>query len=231
MKESNKELDKKFKDILKLEKNPVALKWSVREPKYAEKEKEKSRFCTKLVKAMEGETFYATANEEECMGGLKHSGLKNPKEFPKTMQSGAFLVAGGVYRSIPAVQRSWRNNIAIEPEIFQAIIFAPLMEAEFEPDIIFLLCNSQQAMLILHSNAYDSGSHGLGADCGPICSSMAAAAYLTGKVTYGFGDIGSRRNMDIKADEVMVCIPASDLKRIIDNLDEMKTKTFFKEIL
>jgi len=86
-------------------------------------------------------------------------------------------------------------------------------------------------MLILHANAYDSGSHGLGADSGPICSSMAATPYLIGEVTYGFGDIGSRRNMEINEDEVMVSIPASDLERIINNLEEMKTKTFFKDVL
>jgi uncharacterized protein (DUF169 family) len=58
---------------------------------------------------------------------------------------------------------------------------------------------------------------------------MAAAPYLTGEVTYGFGDIGSRRNMEIKPDEVMVSIPASDLERIIDNLEEMKDKKFFRD--
>ncbi len=83
--------------------------------------------------------------------------------------------------------------------------------------------------MILHANAYDSGSHGLGADSGPICSSMAAVPYLTGKVTYGFGDIGSRRNMTLKPEDVMVTIPAGDLERIISNLIEMKKKTFFRE--
>jgi uncharacterized protein (DUF169 family) len=58
---------------------------------------------------------------------------------------------------------------------------------------------------------------------------MAAIPYLTGKVTYGFGDIGSRRNMNIKPEEVMVTIPSGDLRRILDNLNEMKNKTFFKE--
>ena len=84
-------------------------------------------------------------------------------------------------------------------------------------------------MMILHANAYDSGSHGLGADSGPICSSMAAVPYLTGKVTYGFGDIGSRNNMELKPEEVMVTIPGVDLERILSNLREMKTKTFFKK--
>jgi uncharacterized protein (DUF169 family) len=137
-------------------------------------------------------------------------------------------VPAGVYKSIPAVQRSWQNNVPIESGIFDAVIFSPLTKADFDPDLVFVVCNSEQAMMILHANAYDSGSHGLGADSGPICSSMASIPYLTGKVTYGFGDIGSRNNMNLKPEDVMVTIPAGDLERILANLSEMKTKTFFK---
>ncbi len=222
-------MGKELKDILKLKKEPVAIKWSMREPKDIKREESKSRFCTKLDKALNGEIFYSTAKEEECMGGIRYSGMKDRKQLPKNMQTGAFLVPAGVYKSIPAVQRSWENNINIEPEIFSAIIFAPLIKADFEPDLVFVVCNSEQAMTILHANAYDSGAHGLGADSGPICSSMASVPYVTGKVTYGFGDIGSRKNMNLNPDDVMVTIPASDINRILDNLKEMKTKTFFKE--
>jgi uncharacterized protein (DUF169 family) len=225
----HQEIGDKLKQILKLDQDPVAIKWSVRAPKNIPKEKGKSRFCTKLDKAAKGEIFYSTVEEEDCMGGIRYSGMKDKKELPTNMQSGAFLVPAGVYKSIPAVQRSWKNNMAIESGIFSAVIFSPLSKADFEPDIIFLVCNSEQAMMILHANAYDSGSHGLGADSGPICSSMAAIPYLTGKVTYGFGDIGSRRNMTLKPEDVMVTIPAGDLERIISNLTEMKKKTFFKE--
>lgn len=221
----------KLKSILKLEREPVAITWALKEPKNIEKENGKSRFCTKLSKATNGEIFYSTAAEEECPGGLRYSGLKSQDELPKNMRSGSFLVPGGVYKNVPAVHRSWKNNAAVEHNIFPAVIFAPLTKAEFEPDVVFIICNSQQAMLVLHANAYDSGSHGLGADSGPICSSMAASPYVTGKVTYGFGDIGSRRYTDIKPDEVMISIPASDLERIIGNLVEMKNKTFFRDFI
>jgi uncharacterized protein (DUF169 family) len=222
-------MGEKLKEILKLEREPVAITWSVREPKNIKKEEGKSRFCTKLDKAAKGEIFYSTVAEEECMGGMRYSGMKDQKELPKNMQSGAFLVPAGVYKSIPAVQRSWQNNIPIESGIFDAVIFSPLTKADFDPDLIFLVCNSEQAMMVLHANAYDSGSHGLGADSGPICSSMASVPYLTGKVTYGFGDIGSRNNMNLKPEDVMVTIPAADLNRIVENLNEMKNKTFFRE--
>lgn len=92
-----------------------------------------------------------------------------------------------------------------------------------------MVTNAKQGMEILHANAYDSGSHAKGADAVPVCSSMAATPYMTGKVTYGFGDVGARKNMDIKPEDIMVSIPASELSRIVTNLKEMRTKVLFKE--
>ena len=178
---------------------------------------------------MNGEIFYSTLEEEECMGGARYSGLKNMSDYPANVQSGAFMVPNGLYKNIPAVQRSRENETYINPGIFSAVVFAPLNMADFEPDVLFMLCSAKQGMEILHANAYDSGEHGEGADAAPICSSMAASPYMTGKVTYGFGDIASRTNMNIKPDEIMVSIPGSDISRIITNLGEMKTKMFFKE--
>ena len=223
------ELGEKLKNLMTFENEPVAIKWSVEEPKNVEKEESKSRFCTKLTKAMDGETFYATVEEEECMGGARYSGLKDMREFPANVQSGAFMVPRGLYKDIPAVQRSRKNETYINPGIFNAVVFAPLNKAEFEPDVIFMVCNAKQGMEILHANAYDSGKHGIGADAVPVCSSMAATPYMTGKVTYGLGDVAARKNMDIKQEDIMVSIPGSDLPRIVSNLEEMRTKMFFKE--
>lgn len=58
---------------------------------------------------------------------------------------------------------------------------------------------------------------------------MASKPYLTGEVTYGFADVGSRNFMDIKPEEVMVSIPTTDLERIVNNLEEMSTKKYFQE--
>ena len=223
------ELGKKLNELLILENEPAAIKWSVGDPRNVEKEEGKSRFCMKLQKAINGETFYATLEEEECMGGARYSGLKSMSEYPANVQSGAFMVPKGLYKSIPAVQRSRENEAYINPGIFNAIVFAPLSKAEFEPDVIFIVCNPKQGMEILHANAYDSGAHGIGADAAPVCSSMAATPYMAGKVTYGFGDAASRQSMNISPEEIMVSIPGSDLSRIIANLEEMRTKMFFKE--
>jgi uncharacterized protein (DUF169 family) len=223
------ELGENLSEMLKLENEPVAIGWSVKEPRNVEKESDKSRFCGKLRKAMQGEIFYSTLEEEECMGGARYSGLKDMAEYPANVQSGAFMVPRGLYKNIPAVQRSRENETYINPGIFSAVVFAPLKMAEFEVDVIFILCNAKQGMEILHANAYDSGEHGLGADAAPICSSMAATPYMAGKVTYGFGDVAARQSMGLTPEEIMVSIPGSDLSRIVSNLEEMQTKVLFKE--
>ncbi len=223
------ELGNNLSELLKLDNDAVAITWSVNEPENMKKADGKSRFCAKLKKAMDGEIFYTTLEEEECMGGARYSGLKDMKEYPAPVQSGAFMVPRGLYRSIPAVQRSRENETYIEPGIFSSIVFAPLKKAEFEADVIFILCNAQQGMEILHANAYDSGEHALGADAAPICSSMAASPYMTGKVTYGFGDVAARQSMDLGSEEIMVSIPGNELARIVSNLKEMRTKVLFKE--
>jgi len=222
------ELNDELKELLELKRTPVAIKWSVKEPENIEKEEGKTTFCKKLDKALNGEIFYSTAEEQMCMGGSIFTGHQDMCEFPQQMLSVEFLVKMGAYDSVPAAQRSWKHNLNLEPGIFNIISFGPLNKVEFEPDVIFIVCNAKQGMEILHANAYDSGEHGLGADSGPICSSMAAAPYITGKVTYGFGEAGARGNMNITPEEIMVSIPASDLSRIVSNLEKMKAGVFLK---
>jgi uncharacterized protein (DUF169 family) len=216
-----------LRDMLGLDREPVALAWVAKLPKKIEKIEKKARFCEKLAFAADGACFYATLDEEECMGGAKYCGLCDPKEFAPGRRSGEFLVARGIYKSVAAVQRAWQGNPAIEAGIFQALAFAPLATAPFEPDVIFVVCNARQGMELLHANAYDSGARAIGADAGPICSSMAALPYLTGKVTYGFGDVGSAPKLNLGPDAVLVSIPGSDLDRIAGNLAAMRAKKAF----
>lgn len=218
-----------LKQLLGLEREPVALRWSTRIPKGVPRVEKKHRFCAKLAQAARGLSFYSTADEEECMGGARYCGMRDASRFPTGRRSGEFLVARGIYKNVAAVQRAWRKNMAVEAGIFKALLFAPLASAPFEPDVVFVLCNGRQGMELLHANAYDSGKRAIGADAGPICSSMAAIPYLTGRVTYGFGDVGSRSYMDLAPGDVMVSIPGSELERLVANLKEMRSKGAFGE--
>ena len=212
--------------LLGLARAPVALRWSTKIPTDVPRA-QKARFCAKLGLASRGQCFYTTAEEEECMGGAKYCGLADGAAFAPGLRSGEFLVTRGIYRSVPAVLRAWQAYQHIEPGIFQALSFAPLASAPFDGDVVVVLCDARQGMELLHANAYDSGGRSIGADAGPICSSMAAVPYLTGKVTYGFADVGSRPHLDLGDGGVLVSIPGAELARIVGNLTEMRSKRAF----
>ena len=217
-----------FRQLLALDREPVALRWYSKVPSDLPLLPEKARFCAKLMRAMQGDTFYATLEQEDCAGGARYCGLQDPDELTPGRRSGEFLVSWGVFKSVPAVQRAFQANPAIAPGTFVALAFAPLSSAPYEPDVIFVLCNARQGMELLHANAYDAGARARGADAAPICSSMAALPYLTGQVTYGFGDVGSQEHMGLGPSDVMVSLPGNDLGRIVANLQEMRTKRSFR---
>lgn len=66
-----KELSMKIKDKLELEKSPVAIKLVLKEddiPKGIPKIEEHIRHCEMVQMAAQGETFYATAEQQACKG-------------------------------------------------------------------------------------------------------------------------------------------------------------------
>lgn len=77
------------------------------------KGRRKLRFYATLTNAMKGGIFFIQLEEEECMVGARYSGLKNMHEYPKNVQSCAFIVLKGLYKSILALRRSRENLEAI----------------------------------------------------------------------------------------------------------------------
>jgi len=65
------------------------------------------------------------------------------------------MVKMGAYDSIPAAQRSWKNNINVDPGIFNVLSFAPLKNAEFEPDVVnSLQPNTGDIFVVNYHSAY-----------------------------------------------------------------------------
>lgn len=59
---------------------------------------------------------------------------------------------------------------------------------------------------------------------GPICSSMAALPYLTGKVTYGFADVGSRESGSRASESTRSARESSPRRCVLDACDNQLGK-------
>jgi len=209
-----------MKALLKLENSPIAISFSNEVYEGIEPIKGEMRLCQMLDKVrFDGNVFYTTSCEHKCDGGSGSCGMKGMSEKVKT---GEFLCKMGLFGSTRAARRFINANPRIEAGTVKIVTFSPLEKVSFEPDVVVLICNAKQGMLIAEAFAYETGKRTLGMTGPPICSSIVAAPFLTGEVTYSFGDHGARNYMKIKDEEVFVGIPAELLINIVDNLKKMK---------
>ena len=212
-------LSNEMKKALQFETHPIAISFSMEPPEGIGPIKESIRLCQMLDKVrFDGDIFFTTAVDHKCDGGSGSCGMK---EMSAYIKNGEFLCKMGLFGNTRAARRFINANPRIESGTVKAGTFAPLEKATFEPDVIVLICNAKQGMLIAEAFAYENGKRTLGMTGPPICSSIVAAPYLTGEVTYSLGDHGARNNMKIKDEEVFVGIPAELLIDIVENLKKI----------
>jgi len=213
------EISENMKNCLVLGSSPIAISFSAAFPENIQQLDGKIRLCQMLDKVrLNGEIFYTTALNHQCDGGSSSCGMK---EMNENIKSGEFLHKMGLFGSSRAARRFINSNPRIEPGTVNVLIFSPLEKTAFEPDVVAVICNAKQGMIIAEAFAYETGGRAHGLTGPPICSSIVAAPFLTGEVTYSFGDHGARKYMDIKDEEVFVGIPGELLEAVIENLGKL----------
>jgi uncharacterized protein (DUF169 family) len=215
------ELSNKLKVTLGLESSPIAIAFSTEPPEGVEQMKGRMRLCQMLDKVrLDGESFYTNYENHECDGGAYSCGLITPNERLKT---GEFLARDlGLFGSRRAARRFISSIPRIESETVKVVSFSPLETAKFEPDVIVLICNAKQGMKIAEAFAYQSGKNTAGLTGPPICSAVVAYPFLSGEVVYSLGDMGARRSMKVKDEDIFVAIPAELLSDIVENLGKLR---------
>ena len=131
-------VSRELKEKLGLDKSPVAIKFVLREediPERIEKIGENIRHCEMVQKAAQGEMFYATGEEQMCKDGAAAIGLM---EAPEKIKTGEFYQSLGRFKSLGSAKRTMEAIPKIDP-IMKAIIYAPLENVKFDPDVILSL--------------------------------------------------------------------------------------------
>jgi len=111
-------------------------------------------FCEMLVEAQDGKTFYVTKKNFTCIGPLIlgmvdrdpvfESGRVGPElEIFKDASANR-----GIYRFLPKLAKSTANYV----------VFSPLDELSFEPDVLIVTADPVQAEIILRANSYTTGN-------------------------------------------------------------------------
>jgi uncharacterized protein (DUF169 family) len=178
------------------------------------------RFCEMWAKALEGETVFATAKEEACGGGAFYLGLA---EASPELKNGVLL--SRLYPVHRTPMAAVRTTMIASPRIpagtGAAVVCAPLKKADFDVDVVLIVCNPAKAMIFADAVSYETGGYLSGMTGPATCSVAVAGPYLSGKPTFCVADTGAREYMRLGDDELIVSLPGDILIAVVRNLEEM----------
>ncbi len=197
-----------LKQLLGLENPPVAVSFLDRPPSGVKKNTEKAPSgCVFWFRGFNDSFYTDRADHANCNIGSFTHGFLAPQDVSLDAcvdinlfnQTGYFPASefGGVPRMT-------------KPPNFVA--YGPLSRIEFEPDVVIMVCNAQQAMLA--GEAAGKSARLMGA---PTCAAI-PMSYNDHGIGISLGCVTNRIRTGMKATEMVVSVPRSELGSFTESL-------------
>lgn len=164
------------------EKPPVGVKFLPGRPKGMEQLDKTMALCEMIDEAQQrGTAFYIDKDNEDCAGAMI-LGMVDPSPPPG---GGELGVKWGIYQEASVNEKLSENAPKIPPGNINYIVFSPLEQITFEPDLLFLVTTTSQAEIVLRAMSYSTAELWTSkATSGGACAYLFAYPYLSGKVNY-----------------------------------------------
>jgi uncharacterized protein (DUF169 family) len=206
----------KLKRVLKLQNEPVGVKYTDKPPE--EREKGYYPVCGAIPAAAEGKTIVLSKETCACPGGIRHIGLSEEVAVP-----GEMLVEGEkLWADMTSFHRSAEatNKIAEPPfGLGDNVVFYPLREGTYEPDLVILLVNAEQACRLVTLSQFWDGKQTSMEMRGSLCWSSVTYPLVSGNLNVSLGDTSARRMENWDPTLLVVSIPWRKLDDILEAMD------------
>jgi len=206
----NEEYSTKFKEILELRSEPVAVKL-VREgeefPSGHPIPDKSITHCQSVMRARRGEKFMMPASMHICPTGAAFLGMA---DMPPNVASGEFHYAMGVMDTVEAVKRTIGGGTIVPGKIIGTVV-CPLKDADFEPDVVIFTDIPER--IYWFAPLYTAHTGGrvtyITSAFQSACLDVTSIPAVTGRPNLSVGCLGCRNNTDLATDELMIGIPGS----------------------
>jgi len=133
---------------------PVGVKFELKKPDHIQPIRVKAAFCEMIKIAQQGEAFYAAKEDHECKAALIPLGLSEPDPIFASGQIGPEL---GVFEAPRANRNVYTHMYKVDKNTVRYVVYAPLDKLTFDPDLLIVTANPNQAEIILRAMAYRTG--------------------------------------------------------------------------
>jgi uncharacterized protein (DUF169 family) len=216
-----KQKEKRLFAKLKMEWEPVALKYCYSKPENIEVCDEVLSFCQFAKKAqVEKKVFYVDKEHDNCFGKM----VLGMIEKPGLAASGQAGYDFGVFRSPAPNARLYHMISTLVPGACNYVIFAPLSLCDFDPDIVLCVATPEQGDILMRATSYISGDLWETKGSSVLaCSWLFSYPYISGKVNYTITGLehGMNRRKVYPHGLMLISIPYQKLYEVLRALEEM----------
>lgn len=206
----------------KFERPPVGVKFLPGRPEGMEQLDKSMALCEMIKEAQQrGAPFYIDKDNEDCAGAMI-LGMVAPAPHAG---GGELGVKWGIYQEARVNERLVAGSPKITPGNINFVVFSPLEQINFQPDLLFLVATVSQAEIVLRAMSYSTGElWSSKATSGGACAYLFAYPYLSGKVNY----ITTGLTLGLKGRRVypegllLFSIPYDQIPIITQNLENME---------
>ena len=213
----------KFKTVLKLRSEPVAVKLIKKGTKYPEgysvPEKQLSH-CQAVMNARNGGAYKMPLDAQGCHVGAACLGMmKNPEK----VANGEFHAGIGIHESSASAKAMIDQRLDVDYETDGEVI-CPLKDADFVPDVVVFVDVPERIYWFESLLTYEKGGR-VKYTTAPFqcaCEDITAMPIMTGMPNISLGCFGCRKKTDMRSDELAIGVPYNLIPDMVKTLDVYK---------
>jgi uncharacterized protein (DUF169 family) len=209
-------------DQYNLERKPIGVKFQIQQPEGINKPNKPLNMCEMIKHAQEGNVFYVGEADLVCVGIEQMIlGMKDPEPL---LVSGAFGGEEGLFRGDSACRAMYDVLPTLPKGSVRYVVFGPLDTITFEPDLVIMMANIQQAQTLLRCINYSTGMPFV-SKATPVvaCAWMFIYPVVSGELNYfitGLG-LGMQAMNMFPPGLFIISVPFQKVPIMLDNLNQM----------
>ena len=202
------------------ERKPVGVKFVITKPEGIERLGKGINFCEMLKEAQVGNPFYVGEGDFLCVEPMV-LGMVDPEPV---LVSGLLGGSSGLFKEARANRKLYQYIPKMLKGSVRYVVFSPIDQLTFDPDVTVITATVQQAQTILRSIGYSTGDY-FSSKATPVvsCAWMYVYPVLSGEMNFtvtGLG-LGMQALSVFPPGLFLISVPWNLLPTMMENLQEM----------
>lgn len=224
-----KKRDYSVLDKFNFERQPIGVKFVLAKPEGMKKPDKALNMCEMIKYAQEGNAFYVGEEDLVCVG--IEQVIMGMKDADPLLVSGAFGGEEGLFQTASSCRAMYQVLPALPKGSVRYAMFAPLDKLTFDPDVLIMVANINQAQTLLRTVNYSNGMP-FESKMTPVvaCAWIYIYPVISGELNYiitGLG-LGMQALNIFPPGLFIISVPFQRIPTMLENLQNMPYNATFK---